>query len=69
MQPRKLSVRQAATPGECDQGLGVGRCDVVIKMLVEDKEVTLQSQILRVEGSARLERELSDRGCSVEWSM
>jgi Ni,Fe-hydrogenase III component G len=46
-----------------------GRCDVVIKMSVENKEVTLQSQILRVEGSARLERELSARGCSVEWSM
>ena len=46
-----------------------GRCDVVIKMCVENKEVTLQSQRLRVEGSARLERELAARGCSVEWSM
>jgi len=46
-----------------------GRCDVVIKMSVENKEITLQSQILRVEGSARLERELSARGCTVEWSM
>ena len=46
-----------------------GRCDVVFKALVGGTEVKLQSQILRVEGSARLERELSSRGCSVEWAM
>jgi len=46
-----------------------GRCDVVLKMKVDSAEITLQSHILRVEGSARLESELSARGCEVEWTM
>lgn len=46
-----------------------GRCDVVLKVPVDGVEVTLESQILRVEGSARLERQLAAKGCGVEWVM
>jgi DNA polymerase-3 subunit alpha len=46
-----------------------GRCDVMLKVPVDGVEVTLESQILRVEGSARLERELVAQGCAVEWLM
>ena len=46
-----------------------GRCDVVLKMPMDGVEVTLNSQILRVEGSARLEKELISRGCAVVWSI
>jgi hypothetical protein len=46
-----------------------GRCDVVLKMPVDGVEVTLESQILRVEGSAWLERQLVSKGCAVEWVM
>jgi DNA polymerase-3 subunit alpha len=46
-----------------------GRCDVVLTMPMDGVEVTLNSQILRVEGSARLEKELISRGCAVAWSI
>jgi DNA polymerase-3 subunit alpha len=46
-----------------------GRCDVVLTVPMGGIEVTLNSQILRVEGSARLEKELTSRGCAVEWSI
>jgi DNA polymerase-3 subunit alpha len=46
-----------------------GRCDVVLKVPVDGVEVTLESQILRVEGSARLEKQLAAKGCGVEWVM
>lgn len=46
-----------------------GRCDVVLKVPVNGVEVTLESQILRVEGSARLEKQLESKGCAVEWVM
>ena len=46
-----------------------GRCDVVLKVPVDGVEVTLESQILRVEGSARLEKRLAAKGCGVEWVM
>ncbi|HQU91957.1 MAG TPA: DNA polymerase III subunit alpha [Pyrinomonadaceae bacterium] len=47
-----------------------GRCEVVLKMPVGKQiEVTLESQILRVEGSARLEKQLVIKGCAVEWVM
>lgn len=44
-----------------------GRCDVQLTMPIGGLEVKLESQILRIEGSARLEKELATRGCSVEW--
>ena len=44
-----------------------GRCDVKFAMPLGDVEVKLESQIIRIEGSARLEKELAARGCSVEW--
>jgi DNA polymerase-3 subunit alpha len=47
-----------------------GRCEVILKMpLAKHVEVTLESQILRVEGSARLEKQLITKGCAVEWLM
>jgi len=46
-----------------------GRCDVVLTMPMDGVEVTLNSQVLRVEGSARLEKELISRGCAVVWSI
>ncbi len=46
-----------------------GRCEVILKMPIGGVEVTLESQVLRVEGSARLEGELSSHGCSVEWAI
>ncbi|MEO5857572.1 MAG: OB-fold nucleic acid binding domain-containing protein, partial [Pyrinomonadaceae bacterium] len=46
-----------------------GRCDVILKLPVDDAalQVTLESQMLRVEGSARLQRQLESKGCQVEW--
>lgn len=46
-----------------------GRCDVVLTMPINAMEVRLESQILRIEGSARLEQELAARGCAVEWRL
>jgi DNA polymerase III alpha subunit len=47
-----------------------GRCGVVLRMPLDDvHDVTLESQVLRVEGSARLERQLVSKGCTVEWLM
>lgn len=46
-----------------------GRCDVVMRVPVNGIRVELSSQLLRVEGSASLENELSAKGCSVEWAM
>lgn len=44
-----------------------GRCDVKFTMPLGGVEVKLESRIIRIEGSARLEKELAARGCSVEW--
>ena len=46
-----------------------GRCDVLLKLPLEGNkvEVTLESQMLRVEGSARLQRQLESKGCRVDW--
>jgi DNA polymerase-3 subunit alpha len=46
-----------------------GRCDVVLKMPIDDLEVNMESQILRIEGSARIEKELIARGCTVDWRL
>lgn len=46
-----------------------GRCDVRLKMPVDGLEVILESQMLRVEGSARLEKQLCDMGLEVEWKL
>jgi DNA polymerase III subunit alpha len=44
-----------------------GRCEVVLEMPVEGVNVKIQSGPLRVEGSRKLERELTARGCEVQW--
>lgn len=44
-----------------------GPCDVVFKVPIDKFEVSMQSQIFRVEGSSRIETALSERGCRVEW--
>jgi DNA polymerase-3 subunit alpha len=45
-----------------------GRCDVILKLPLENSvEVTLESPMLRVEGSARLQRQLETKGCRVDW--
>lgn len=44
-----------------------GRCEIQLTMPLGPLDVKLESQILRIEGSARLEKELNARGCSVEW--
>jgi DNA polymerase III subunit alpha len=46
-----------------------GRCDVILKVPMDGIEVTLNSQLLRVEGSAQLENDLLAHGCAVEWSI
>jgi DNA polymerase-3 subunit alpha len=46
-----------------------GRCDVVLKMPIDNLEVNMESQILRIEGSARIEKELIARGCTVDWRL
>lgn len=44
-----------------------GLCDVILKVSLDKFEVSMQSQIFRVEGSSRLEAALSAHGCRVEW--
>ncbi len=44
-----------------------GKCDVFLCLPIDSLEVKLESQILRIEGSARLEKELQSRGCTVDW--
>ena len=44
-----------------------GRCEVHIRFPVGEVVTELRSGPMRVEGSRRLEKELEQRGCSVDW--
>jgi DNA polymerase-3 subunit alpha len=45
-----------------------GNCEVNLELLLEDRlKLKLQSQPLRIQGSSRLERELIEKGCQVNW--
>jgi hypothetical protein len=45
-----------------------GNCEVSLKISLENKlELILQSQPLRIQGSSRLEKELIEKGCQVNW--
>jgi DNA polymerase-3 subunit alpha len=45
-----------------------GNCEVSLKISMENKfELILQSQPLRIQGSSRLENELIEKGCQVNW--
>lgn len=44
-----------------------GKCDVYLDIKLEDLDVKLHSQPIRVQGSLRLESELRNRGCEVSW--
>ena len=45
-----------------------GNCEVDLEILLENKlKLKLQSQPLRIQGSCRLENELIEKGCQVEW--
>jgi DNA polymerase-3 subunit alpha len=44
-----------------------GKCDVYLDLQVDDLNVKLHSQPIRIQGSLRLESELRNRGCEVSW--
>jgi DNA polymerase-3 subunit alpha len=44
-----------------------GKCDVYFDLAADDVKVRLHSKPIRVEGSGRLETELLNRGCEVNW--
>ena len=44
-----------------------GKCEVYFDLKIDDLEVKLHSQPIRVQGSMRLESELRNRGCDVNW--
>jgi DNA polymerase-3 subunit alpha len=45
-----------------------GNCEVNLEILLDSRlKLKLQSQPLRIQGSSRLENELIERGCRVEW--
>ncbi len=45
----------------------LGRTDVFLEMKLDGRVVKLQSPGLRIQGSRKLETELTNRGCSVNW--
>ena len=46
-----------------------GKCEVYLDLKLEDVKVRLRSEPVRVQGSSRLETELRNRGCEVDWVM
>jgi len=46
-----------------------GKCEVYLDLKLDDVKVRLRSEPVRVEGSSRLENELRNRGCEVDWVM
>jgi DNA polymerase-3 subunit alpha len=44
-----------------------GKCEVFLDLKLEDLNVRLHSQPIRIQGSLRLESELKNRGCEVSW--
>ncbi len=46
-----------------------GRCDVRLKLSVGNMDLLLESGPIRVQGSHRLEDQLIERGCQIEWNL
>jgi DNA polymerase III, alpha subunit len=46
-----------------------GRCDVFVDMKFDRGRVRLQSQSLRIQGSRKVESELTNKGCTIEWTL
>ena len=46
-----------------------GKCEVYLDLKLDDVNVRLHSEPVRVQGSSRLENELRIRGCEVNWVM
>lgn len=44
-----------------------GKCEVYLDLAVDDLNVRLHSQPIRIQGSLGLESELKNRGCEVSW--
>lgn len=44
-----------------------GKCDVFLQLPLDRINVRIQSQLLRIDGSSRLQADLETRGCLVEW--
>jgi len=44
-----------------------GRCAVYLNMKIDDVEIKMEYQPNRVQGSRKLERDLTEMGCAVEW--
>ena len=44
-----------------------GKCEVYLDLKLDDLNVKLHSQPIRIQGSLRLESELKNRGCEVSW--
>jgi DNA polymerase-3 subunit alpha len=48
--------------------LDKGNCEVTLEILLENRlNLKIQSQPLRIQGSSRLENELINKGCQVNW--
>jgi hypothetical protein len=45
-----------------------GSCDVFINMSVNNVDLKILSLPLKVQGSRRLEDQLGEKGCRVEWN-
>lgn len=46
-----------------------GKCEVYLDLKFDDVSVRLHSEPVRIQGSSRLEADLRNRGCEVEWVM
>ena len=46
-----------------------GKCEVYLDVKVDDLNVRLRSEPVRIQGSSRLEAELRSRGCEVTWTL
>ncbi|HKP68486.1 MAG TPA: DNA polymerase III subunit alpha [Pyrinomonadaceae bacterium] len=44
-----------------------GKCEVYLDLKLDDVNVRLRSEPVRIQGSSRLETELRNRGCEVNW--
>jgi DNA polymerase III alpha subunit len=44
-----------------------GRCEVYLNMVVDEVAVKMEYQPNRIQGSRKLERDLTEMGCAVEW--
>ena len=46
-----------------------GKCEVYLDLKLDDVNIRLHSEPVRIQGSSRLEAALRSRGCDVEWTM